>query len=314
MLPLAIVNPKSAAGATRNKWAGIAADLRAHFGPFEVAFTRGPGDGIRLAREAAERGRSLIIACGGDGTINEIANGILESGTDAELAIFPSGTGGDFRRTIGLPTTPRDIARALKTGETRRIDVGRVTFLDHDGAPAERYFLNVSSFGLAAAIIDRVKGDTSLAWLPLASARGRASFALSAMQEVVGLATTRVRVSIDGEEERGLTTVNFCIANARYFGGGMLIAPDARLADGLFDVVNVGDINTARILLRGYTLYRGTHLGLPEVKSRTARRITARPFDDGDTVHIEIDGELPGRLPAAYEVVPAALRLRVPKK
>ncbi len=312
MLPLVIVNPKSAAGSTRGKWTAIASDLRAHFGPFRVAFTKGPGDAISLARRHAEEGTRFIIACGGDGTINEVANGILLSGKDCELGIFPSGTGGDFRRTIGLPTEPREIARALREGETRKIDVGRVSFIDNDGEPAERYFLNVTSFGLAASIIERVKGSTSLDWLPLDTVRGRASFALSTMQEVVGLGTTRVHIQIDDGEESPLSTVNFCIANARYFGGGMMIAPDAKLADGYLDVVNVGDINTAKIILNAYTLYMGSHRELPEVKSKLARSVTARPFNDGDIVQIEVDGELPGRLPATYEVVPAALLLRVP--
>src|SRR5215212_10001788 len=102
-LPLVIVNPKSASGSTENRWAQIASDLRAHFGAFQVAFTKKQGDGILLAKRGAERGRKFIIACGGDGTINEVANGILESGADIELGVLPSGTGGDFRRTLGMP-------------------------------------------------------------------------------------------------------------------------------------------------------------------------------------------------------------------
>ena len=106
--------------------------------------------------------------------------------------------------------------------------------------------------------------------------------------------------------------MNFCIANARYFGGGMMIAPDAKVNDGLLDVINIGDINTAKIILNAYTLYRGTHLNLPEVADILARSIHARPFSDGDEVHIEVDGELLGMLPAAYEIVPGSLRVRVP--
>jgi YegS/Rv2252/BmrU family lipid kinase len=313
MLPLIIVNPKSASGATRDNWSAIASDLRTHFGPFQVAFTKGPGDGIDLAKRSAIEGRKLIIACGGDGTINEIANGILESGEDAELGIIPSGTGGDFRRTLGVPTELREAARALKEGKTKAIDVGKVTFQDHDGETVSRYFLNVSSFGLAASIIERVKSSSSLNWLPLDTVRGRASFALSTLQEVVGLDATNVRVKIDNKEEKPLTTVNFCIANARYFGGGMMIAPEAKINDGFLDVINIGDIKTAKIILNAYTLYRGTHLDLSEVKDTLAKRIEARPLNDGDEVHIEIDGELLGKLPAVYEVVPNALRVRTPK-
>lgn len=312
MLPLIIVNPKSASGATRDNWSSIASDLRTHFGPFQVAFTKGPGDGIDLARRSAEEGRRFIIACGGDGTINEIANGIIESGTDCELGIFPSGTGGDFRRTLGIPTELREAARTLREGRTEAIDVGKITYLNHKGETESRYFLNVSSFGLAASIIERVKGSTSLKWLPLDTLRGRASFALSTLQEVAGLATTNVRVKLDDGDEHPLSTVNFCIANARYFGGGMMIAPEAKIADGFLDVINIGDINTAKILLNAYTLYRGSHLSLKEVKDKLAKRIEARPLNDGDEVHIEVDGELLGMLPAVYEVVPKALKVRVP--
>jgi len=194
-LPLVIVNPKSAAGSTKGKWAEIASDLRTHFGPFNVAFTKRHGDGIELAKRGIENGRRFIIACGGDGTINEVANGILETreADDVEMGILPSGTGGDFRRTIDLPRTMREAARALRNGETKKIDVGRVTFQNFEDETVSRFFLNVSSFGLAASIIERVKGQSSLSWLPNHSLRGKASFALSTLQEVIGPSVSRVK-------------------------------------------------------------------------------------------------------------------------
>lgn len=309
-----IVNPKSAAGSTKGKWAEIASDLRTHFGAFNVAFTKRQGDGKELANRAVENGRKFIIACGGDGTINEVANGILETGEDVEIGILPSGTGGDFRRTINVPQTMREAARALRDGETKTIDVGKVTFLNFDGDTISRFFLNVSSFGLAASIIERVKGDTSLSWMPIDALRGKASFALSTLQEVIGPSVSRVKIRIDNSDEKTLDTVNFCVANGRFFGGGMKIAPEASLVDGMFDVINIGDISTAKILLNAHTLYRGTHLDLPEVKSKKASRIEASALDETTPIHIETDGELPGMLPAVFEIVPSALRLRVPKQ
>jgi diacylglycerol kinase (ATP) len=312
-LPLVIVNPKSAAGATSSRWTEIAADFRTHFGAFQVAFTKGHGDGISLAKRAVEAGRKFIIACGGDGTISEVANGILETGAeDVELGILPSGTGGDFRRTIGMPTEIREVARTLREGNTKKIDVGRVTFQDFGGETVSRYFLNISSFGLSAAIIENVKSTTSLSWLPNNKVRGKASFALSTLQEVLSLDFKTVRVKIDEKEEKQLNTINFCVCNSRYFGGGMKIAPDAKLNDGLLDVVNIGDIKTAKILLNAYTLYRGTHLNLNEVKSTLARKIEVSPINN-EEIHIEVDGELLGRLPANYEILPNALKIRVPK-
>ncbi|MCA1609167.1 MAG: hypothetical protein LC730_06910, partial [Acidobacteria bacterium] len=175
-----------------------------------------------------------------------------------------------------------------------------------------RYFLNVSSFGLAASVIERVKTTAALKWLPVDNLGGRANFALSTLQEVIGLQTAMVKVKIDDADEKNLSTVNFCVANARYFGGGMKIAPDARLADGFLDVINIGDIRTAKIILNAYTLYRGTHIELPEVRGTRARRVAVRALDDSQKILVEIDGELPGRLPAIYQVIPAALRVRVP--
>ncbi len=312
-LPLVIVNPKSAAGSTESSWAGIAADLRAHFGAFQVVFTKCAGDGVLLAKRGAEDGRKFIIACGGDGTINEVANGILESGKNCELGILPNGTGGDFRRTLGMPNDSREAAKCLRDGETKTIDVGRVTFFNHDDQQISRYFLNVSSFGLSASIIERVKNSSSFSWLPGDTLRGKTSFALSTLQEVLGLNFVTVRVRIDDNEEKSLNTVNFCVCNSRYFGGGMKIAPDAKINDGLLDVINIGDIKTAKILLNAYKLYNGSHLDLAEVKAAQATRIEVSPSNDHQKIDIETDGELPGRLPATFEIVPNALRVRIPK-
>ncbi|MGI8787188.1 MAG: diacylglycerol/lipid kinase family protein [Pyrinomonadaceae bacterium] len=312
-LPLVIVNPKSAGGSTKSRWARTASDLRAHFGAFNVKFTRKQGDAIEIAKEAANAGRKFIIACGGDGTLNEVANGILESGAATELGVLPSGTGGDFRRTLGINAETRDAARDLRDGITKTIDVGRVSFVNHEGEKTSRYFLNVSSFGLSASINERVKKQNSLSWLPGATVRGKASFALSTLQEVLESEFVTVRVKIDDNEEKLLNTINFCVANSRYFGGGMKIAHDAQINDGFFDVVNIGDITTAKILFNAYKLYNGTHLDLAEVKSIRAKRIEVSPPEKNQKIYIETDGELPGRLPATFEILPLALKVRVPK-
>ncbi|MGI8555747.1 MAG: diacylglycerol/lipid kinase family protein [Pyrinomonadaceae bacterium] len=311
-LPLVIVNPKSAGGATQSGWAKNASDLRTHFGAFQVAFTKKAGDGIELAKRGAARGRKFIIACGGDGTINEVANGILQSGrADVELGILPSGTGGDFRRGLGMPTNIREAAKALRDGMTKKIDVGKVTFVDHADQPATRYFVNVSSFGLSAAINERVKTKEVFKWLPGNALRGKAKFAVSTLQEVLDFEFVTVRISMDGAAEKSLNTINFCVANSRFFGGGMKIAPDAKLDDGFFDVVNIGDIKTAKIILNAYKLYSGSHLELKEVKSTLAKRIEVSPAQRDQTIFIETDGELPGKLPAVYEIIPRALKVRV---
>jgi YegS/Rv2252/BmrU family lipid kinase len=314
-LPLVIVNPASAGGATGSAWPRMASDLRTHFGAFNCAFTERAGDARLIAERETARGRSLIIACGGDGTISEVANGILESGADAELGVLPSGTGGDFRRTLRIPARAADAARALGSGRTVRVDVGRVEFQARAGAPARRYFLNVASCGMGGEVIRRVEENSS-GWLTSASRRiaggGQLSYALASLQTTVSFHKPALRIQLDDRPEFRLVVANLCIANARYFGGGMKIAPDAKLNDGLLDVIAVGDLGTLEILTNVYKLYLGTHLGMQKVRHALARTIRASAIDADDQVLVEIDGELLGTLPATFEILPRRLRVRCP--
>ena len=313
-LPLVIINPESAGGATRDAWPGIASVLATHFGAFSRKFTSHSGEGIEIAAKAARKGTKLIIACGGDGTISEVANGILASGTDAELGILPSGTGGDFRKTLRISARPEDAASILRNGRTRQIDVGRVTFVRDDGEHDSRYFLGVASFGMSADVIARVKvGGPE--WLPAKTPRwlnGRISFGLAMVQSAVKTPASRVIVQLDDEPARQLTITNLCIANARYFGGGMKIAPNAKLADGNFDAISIGDLGAPRILANAPRLYLGAHLGMSEVGHTLAKKLTARPLYKDQHIEFEVDGELPGHLPATFQILPKALRIRCP--
>ena len=297
-MSVVIVNPASASGSTGDAWPQIASDLRSHFGSFRVLFTKHRGDAAALAGEAARKGAKLIIACGGDGTISEVANGILSSGKDVELGILPSGTGGDFRRTLEIPSRTRDAAQVLRTGRTVRIDVGRVSFVDNNGAESMRYFLGVASCGMSTKVIERVKAD-------------RVSFASSMLQTAMRNEAIRLTVQLDDAHDRQLTVSNLCIANARYFGGGMKIAPDAKLTDGKFDVISIGDLSALKLFTSAPRVYLGSHLSMPEVSHALARKVTVRPADRDKEVALEIDGELPGRLPATFQVIPEALRVRV---
>lgn len=311
-LPLVIVNPTSASGATGESWPQLASDLSSRFGAFKNVFTRKSGDAMELACEAARKGATFIIACGGDGTISEVANGILNSGKDAELGILPSGTGGDFRRTLEIPTQALTAAEILRNGRTRKIDVGRVSFIDNDGSEVTRYFLGVASCGMSTKVIQRVKSGGP-DWLPANTPQwlgGRVSFGASLLQTAIRTEPTRVRVGIDDAHERHLSVVTLCIANARYFGGGMKIAPNAKLTDGQLDVISVGDLSALKIVTSAPRVYFGSHLSMPEVSHTIARKIVVRPSSRGDVIPLEVDGELPGRLPATFQIIPRALRIR----
>src|SRR5712692_2505617 len=312
-LPLVIVNPASADGATQENWPRIASDLRTHFGSFSVAFTEAIGDGRKLANEAAKQGIKLIIACGGDGTISEVANGILESNEQVELGILPGGTGSDFRRTLHMPTNIAEAARALRDGRTRVIDAGRVTFVNDTGERETRFFINVASFGMSTAVLDRQRSGDATKWLPSFGSRklgSKLSYAAATVQTTLQSSPAEVYVQLDEQAERRLRIAEFAVANARYYGGAMKIAPDAKLDDGYFDVITIGDASAFRILANSPRLYFGAHLSMDEVTHALAKQIVARPVKKDEGLRVELDGEVVGRLPVTFQILPRALRVR----
>ena len=314
-LPLVIVNPASADGATHDAWPKIASNLRTHFGAFSVAFTETAGHGRQLAAEAAKEGVKLIIACGGDGTISEVVNGILESNESTELGVLPSGTGGDFRRTLRMPNNVAAAARALRTGRTRTIDVGRVTFVNDSGERETRFFINVASFGMSTAVLDKTASGEARKWIPGFAPRrlgSKLSYAAATVQTTLSSTPTEVHVQLDEQPERRLRVSEFCVANARYYGGAMKIAPDAKLDDGRFDIITIGDASAFRILANSPRLYFGAHLRMNEVTHALAKQVVARSVKKDKEVRIELDGEVVGRLPATFQIIPLALRVRCP--
>ncbi|MFN2577562.1 MAG: diacylglycerol kinase family protein [Pyrinomonadaceae bacterium] len=315
LLPLVIVNPASADGATRENWPRMASDLRTHFGAFAVSFTEAAGHARVLAADAAGQGTKLIIACGGDGTISEVANGVIESNKEVELGILPGGTGSDFRRTLNMPTNIAAAARALRDGRLRKIDAGRVTFVNDRGERETRFFINVASFGMSTSVLDRTASGEAKKWIPGFAPRkltSKLSYAAATVQTTLTSSPVEVTVQLDEHPERRMRVAEFCVANARYYGGGMKIAPEAKFDDGLFDIVTIGDASSFRILANAPRLYFGAHLRMNEVSHTLARQVVTRAVKKDDVVRVELDGEVLGRLPATFEVVPRALRVRCP--
>ena len=315
-LPLVIVNPTSAGGATRDAWPKMASDLRTHFGAFTVEFTDSRDDARRLATAAAARGARLIIACGGDGTISEVANGLLESSQEVELGILPSGTGGDFRRTLKIPSNTAAAARVLRDGRPRLIDVGRVSFVNEQAEHQTRFFLNVASFGLGTDVLKRTGAGDAGKWssaLGSRRIRGKLSYVVSTVGATLSASAREVYIRIDEAAERRLRITEVCVANARYYGGAMKIAPNAKLDDGLFDIVTFGDLGIFKILTSAPKLYLGTHLRMDQVAHALGKRIVARAGEKEENIAIELDGEIIGQLPATFQIVPKALRVRCPR-
>jgi len=314
-LPLVIVNPASADGATQDNWPKIASDLRNHFGAFAVTFTETVGHARQLAADAAKERTELIIACGGDGTISEVANGIIESNTESELGILPAGTGSDFRRSLGISNNAADAARSLRDGRAKTIDAVRVTFINDSDERETRYSINVASFGMSTEVLDRAATGGAKKWVPAFTPRkvtSKLSYAAATVQTTFAASPSDVLLQIDERQERRLRVAEFCVANAKYYGGAMKIAPDAKLDDGYFDVVTIGDANSFRLLTNAPRLYFGAHLRMSEVTHELAKQVVARPAGKQKEVRVELDGEVVGRLPSTFQIMPRALRVRFP--
>jgi YegS/Rv2252/BmrU family lipid kinase len=300
-----VVNPKSAGGKTERRWPELRATIAEALGHFEERFTQQSGDATAMTRDALRAGATLVVAIGGDGTINEVVNGFFdERGVVSKAAAFgviPAGTGGDFIKTLGVPRDTADAARALQK-PPRAIDVGRLTYLDHDGNQAVRHFVNIASFGIGG-LVDRYVNQSGKAL------GGTLSFALATLRAGLEYKNANIRLTLDGGAAKEGRVYNVAVANGRYFGGGMKVAPDAELDDGAFDVVTLGDFGLSDLLLRGLDIYSGKHLANPKVSVRRARLVEAAPIGDAEVL-LDVDGEQLGRLPSKFELLPGALNVR----
>ena len=297
-----IVNPASANGRTSREWPEIARHATEAGIDADVLITERPGHATELARDAAAAGTELVIAVGGDGTISEVVNGLADpDGTAPELAVICRGSGCDFIRTFGIPKQTAGAAKVAAGGTTRTIDLGRVRFTGHDGAPRTRYFANVASAGMTGIAAERVNNSGK----PLGAT---VAFAWAAVATFVGYHNGAMRVQID-DERLELVSNNVIVANCKYFAGGMKILPDADPSDGLLDVLVWGDVSKVDLALNLHKLYRGTHVTHPKATIRRAHEVTVTP---AAPLPIEVDGEQPGVTPVTFDVLPSVLRLRVP--
>jgi YegS/Rv2252/BmrU family lipid kinase len=294
-----LVNPASGNGATGKRWPELARRAFALGLNGDTLLSERPGHLIELAREAVDQGATRVVAVGGDGTLNEVVNGI--AGRDVELATIPIGTGMDFGRTYGIPTKFEDAVRVALSGTPRTIDAGRVSFRTWGGEDAERWYANVGSVGMSGAVAQRANGMSK-------ALGGKATFFYALTRVFLEWENTDVTVRFDGEERHGKMH-DVIVANGVWHGGGMKLAPDALSDDGAFDVVIIGDVGKVDFLTTAPKLYKGKHVSHPKVEVVRTARVEV---DAAEHLPIELDGEQVGTTPATFEVVPGALRVRVP--
>ena len=300
-----IINPESAKGETRKRWAHIREGIRHVIHEFKFEFTEKPLQAIEMTRAAIKDGTELVIGVGGDGTMNEIANGFYEEkriiNPAATLGIVPSGSGCDLMRSLNIPNRLDGALDVITNGPSNSIDVGRVRFRGASGRDEERVFLNVSDFGVGGEVVHEVNRRRL--------ERKASSYIRCLVSTMARYRNKRVRIRVDGRELPREEYLIGAIANGRVFGKGMKVAPLAKLDDGLFDAVFVRGMRFLEFCTKGWRLMNGSHLKLRKVSHLRARRIEAEP-DQPEPVLLELDGEQLGTLPAVFEIVPGSLSVK----
>ena len=303
-----IVNPKAGSGAAKRRIPEISRALEREGLTHDVRETRAPGDARRLVGVAREDGIDCVALVGGDGTLNEASQAYVDEVGNVvpgpDLALVPAGTGGDFRKTFGLGDDVDAAVQRIAKATPRPLDLGILELFADDGRKVVRAFLNITSFGIGG-LTDRIVNSTPK-WMG-----GRAAFYLGTLRAMFAYRNAPVVVSVDGEELWRGPILNVAIANGRFFGGGMKIAPDADPSDGLFDVIVLGDLGRSEALALSGKIYSGKHVGEPKVRVTRGKLVTAEPLREKGEVLIDMDGETPGRIPLSARVAAGALRIRV---
>ena len=302
MKPKLIVNLTAGNGTVAKRWPQVQQILRDEIFAYDFAFTERKGHAIELARGAVDAGCELIVAVGGDGTLNEVVHGLIDDGKainpNARLGFITSGTGADFVRTLGLPREPLASARHLaQSNRSRAIDIGEITYRA-DGKQACRYFANVVGMGFDGEVIERTEHGGK-------HAGGTIPYLTALATTIFRYQNKDVTLQIDDRTMQGrMNSVIAC--NGQYFGGGMRVGPHATFDDGKLDIIVLGDFGALEVLANTPKIYNGTHLSHPKVSEY---RGTTIQVESRQRMLIEADGELIGEGPATFRVIPAAIQL-----
>jgi diacylglycerol kinase (ATP) len=303
--PLLIVNPVAGDGRALHLEPWLRRRLHAAGSGARLVETQAPGHARELARHAAEDGHDRVVAVGGDGTVQEVVNGVIEAGARIAVGILPGGNGNDLARSLRLPRiADQALTTALGPG-LERIDVGRATRGDGE-ATTTRHFAAAGGVGFDAQVAAAMAGKRR-GWQ-----RGRLGYALATLWELQRFRNRLVELAIDttdGERHLERRVLFVAFANGMYYGGGMKICPDATVTDGLLDLCVVGDISRLEAVRQLPGLYRGNHVHHPAVELMRARSVTVSG-DEGTQAHL--DGEPFGALPLRIDLLHRALDVAAP--
>lgn len=296
-----IVNARAGRGKVNKNLAEIVENLDRRDIAYQIRMTEGPGHATLIARESLKAGKDLVVAVGGDGTVHEVVNGMIEDdkaiNPDAALGVVAAGTGCDFIKTFGIPAMASHAVAHLDGDEHFPIDIGKIT-LQRDGQTSVRYFANIAEVGIGAATVE------TAAKLPRWLGPTVYFFAFWLTLRKHKIADVKVDL-VDRTYEGKMN--NLVVANGQFFGGGMKIAPKAAPTDGLFDI-QIEHARKREAIAIMPKVYKGTHIPHPDIFEAKRVRLSVecdRP------ILIEADGELLGTTPASFEVLKDAINLKV---
>lgn len=300
-----VVNPASANGTTAKRWPEVAAAFAGAGVEINHSFTEAPEHAIAITRQYLNDGYNLIISVGGDGTANEVVNGFFKDdgqliNSEAAVAFMSTGTGRDLGRTLGTPPTIKEAVTYILESPLRPIDLGQVTFTGNAGERQARYFVNVAGLGLDGDTVARVNRTSK-------ALGGFVSFLWGTLVSLMLYKNKQMAITVDGNLICNEPVTVVVIGNGRYFGGGMCIAPQAVIDDGLFDIVILRGLSKPALLTNLPKVYSGTHLSHPRITSLRGRKISVTSNDEA---LLDLDGEQPGRAPVEVELLPSTLNLK----
>jgi diacylglycerol kinase (ATP) len=294
-----IINPAAGANSTTRKWPGIQSLLKSLGLVFEFQFTEGRGHGIELARKATEDGFPNLVAVGGDGTVHEVTNGIMqtENPLKTRMGIICTGTGSDLARTLGISHDVAQACSSLKSGRSRLIDIGLVKYRSK-GKPAERYFVNGAGIGFDATVVEATEKAPKFL--------GDLSYLLALLRTFLTYRNKPVTFRLGEKAPESARLLSLVVANGQYFGGGMRIAPQAQTDDQSFDIVALGNFSKIELIRNLSKVYKGAHITHPKVRIVKDTRLQV---ESQHRMLVQADGELLGEGPASFELLPGALCL-----
>ncbi len=300
-----IVNPESNKGQTGKRWTRIKEALSSFFKEFKYEFTEKPAHATEISRSAIKNGSELIVGVGGDGTINEIANGFFENhkiiNPKTTLGIIPSGTGSDFSKSLNIPQDLNKSMEVITQSQSDIIDIGKIKYKSLSGENEEIFFLNIADFGFGGEVVKRVDEKRLK--------RKASSYLRTLIFTFISYKSKKLKIKVDGKEYPTDNYLIGAISNGSIFGKGMRIAPYALLDDGFFDLILVKGMEKIEFFLNVWRIYRGTHLSHPKIKFLRGKKIEVTSEEEEDVL-IEADGELIGKVPATFEIVPSIFSVR----